>query len=528
MRIALLLMVLAGVVVVSARAASPAKAPGPLVLVVRGLEHATARGLLRPGEATRYRRIAAHAVKEAPKLPSLRAATLRGTLQDVAAQWRGYTEARALALFSMLAVNEHELAVRALPSSGTDVLGPDGVVYRFVPGHGYAFHPLANFARLNTLALDGNRERAAGLAAALVARAITTAGRSVWEYPFPFGRGHPPWTSGMAQAVAAQALARAGDLLGDQALVDAADAAFRAIPGRLVRQLPAGPWVELYSFDRLAVLNAQLQSVISLTDYAELTGNENASVLAGRLQTAAHALLPSFDTGYWSLYALDGRESPLSYHDYVISLLRRLASRTEDPSWREAADRFQTYEEQPPLLRPAGEQSTVYPVPADGYLDAAPIRFWLSKLSRVTLRVGRDALVFTLGRGNHVLDWAPGRRTPGLYRPRLEVVDPSGNRARAVLPPVEVRFDETPPRLDWVRVTAPTIVSWRATDEGTPWLSVTVRLTGGGKRRELDLGTRPLQDWARLRLPKGRWHATLVLVNTAGKATQHSLGSLPR
>jgi hypothetical protein len=93
---------------------------------------------------------------------------------------------------------------------------------------------------------------------------------------------------------------------------------------------------------------------------------------------------------------------------------------------------------------------------------------------------------------------------------------------------VEVRFDETPPRLDWVRVTAPTIVSWRVTDEGTPWLSVKVRLAGGGKHRELDLGTRPLEDWARLRLPKGQWHATLVLVNTAGKATQHSLGSLPR
>jgi D-glucuronyl C5-epimerase C-terminus len=526
MRIARLLMVIAGVVVVAP--ATSAKAPGPLVLVVRGLERATAHGHLDPGEAARYRRIAAHAVKEAPKLPSLRAATLRGVLRDVAAQWRGYTEPRALALFSMLAVNEHELAVRPLPRSGTDVLGPGGVVYRFVPGHGYGFHPLANFARLNKLVLGGDRHGAAELASALVARAVVTGQRAVWEYPFPFGRGKPPWTSGMAQAVAAQALARAGSLLGDPVLLDTADAAFRAIPGRLVRQLPSGPWIELYSFDRLAVLNAQLQAVISLTDYAELSGSADASVLAGRLQTAAQALLPSFDTGYWSLYALDGRESPLAYHDYVIELLRRVAARTDDDSWRDVAERFEAYERQPPVLRPEGEPATVYPVPADGHLDAAPLRFWLSKLSRVTLRAGGSAQVFTLGGGTHVLEWAPGGRTPGLYRPRLEAVDVSGNRARAALPPVRVRFDSLPPHLDWVRVTPPAIVSWKAIDEGTPWLDAKVLLAGGGKRHTLRLGTRDLEDWTRLKLPPGRWHAILVLVNSAGSETRRSLGYLPR
>jgi hypothetical protein len=527
MRIARLLMVLVGVVVV-APAASAAKAPGPLVLVVRGLERATARGNLDPGEARRYRRIAAHAVKEAPKLPSLRAANLRGVLRDVAAQWRGYTEPRSRALFSMLAVNEHELAVRPLPPSGTDVLGGDGVVYRFVPGHGYVFHPLANFARLNKLVGGRDEQGAAELASALLARAVFSGQRAVWEYPFPFGRGTPPWTSGMAQAVAAQALARAGDLLGDTVLVDAADSAFRAIPGRLVRQLPEGPWIELYSFDRLAALNAQLQAVISLSDYAEIAGNADASVLAGRLQTAAQALLPNFDTGYWSLYALDGRESPLSYHDYVIDLLRRVAARTDDDSWRDVAERFEVYERQPPVLRPEGRPATVYPVPADGYLDAAPLRFWLSKLSRVTLRAGGSAQVFTLGGGTHVLDWAPGGRTPGLYRPLVEAVDVSGNRARAALSPVRVRFDERPPRLDWVRVTPRAIVSWRAVDEGTPWLAATVLLVRGGKKHVLRLGTRDLEDWTRLQLPPGRWHATLVLANSAGKETRRSLGFLPR
>ena len=45
----------------------------------------------------------------------------------------------------------------------------------------------------------------------------------------------------MAQAVAAQALARTGQALDDQDLLAAADQAYAAIPGRLVRALPQGP-----------------------------------------------------------------------------------------------------------------------------------------------------------------------------------------------------------------------------------------------------------------------------------------------
>src|SRR4249919_1406201 len=109
MRVFSLLMVVAGVSLVVS-VASATKAPGPLVLVVRGLDRATARGELSRDQATGYRRIAAHAVAEWPKLPPLRSANLRGALSDVATQWRSYTKPRALALFSMLRANEHELA----------------------------------------------------------------------------------------------------------------------------------------------------------------------------------------------------------------------------------------------------------------------------------------------------------------------------------------------------------------------------------------------------------------------------------
>ncbi len=526
MRVALLLMALAGASLV-VPSATATKQPGPLALVVRGLERATASGALDPDEATSYRSIAARAVAEAPKLPTLRAATLRGNLADVAAQWRSYTKPWALTLFSMLAVNEHELATRALPASGTDVEDADGVVYRFFPGHGYVFHPLGNVARLNLLVSRGDADGAGRLAAALLARAVPSGQGLVWQYPFAYGRGRPPWTSGMAQAVAAQALARAGDLLSDPTLLDAADEAYAAILGGLVRQLPQGPWIELYSFDRAAVLNAQLQTVLSLGDYAEITGDAGAAALAARLQATAEKLLPRFDTGYWSLYALDGPSSSLSYHDYVIDLLRRLTARTGDPTWKTMADRFAQYELEPPVLKLGGSSRTIYPEPEDGYLDVAPLRFWLSKPARVTLRVGSHAEALSLDGGWHTLEWAPGDVPSGLYRPRLVAVDDNGHRVEGSFDPIHVETDEAPPQLS-VTVAAPATVSWRAVDPGTPWLDVVVRLTGGGERTLLRLGRRGLAGTVRLALPPGRWHATLVATNSAGKSAQRSLGYVPR
>ena len=78
----------------------------------------------------------------------------------------------------------------------------------------------------------------------------------------------------MAQAVAAQALARAGTLLGDQALLDAADAAYASSRASSRPSSPAKPWIALYSFDRTPVLNAQLQAALSVGDYGTISGQQ--------------------------------------------------------------------------------------------------------------------------------------------------------------------------------------------------------------------------------------------------------------
>ncbi len=514
-----------------AGSAAPAKQPGALDLIQQGLAQAAAAGQLDQTAATGYTSIAKQAVAELPTIPPLRAQTLSTMLSDIAAQAPGYTGPWALTLFSMLQFNEQELATHPLPSSGTDRYGDDGVLYRFVKGHGFEFHPLAEFGALNTLTLAGNTDGAKQLADALVARGEPKDGRLLWSYPFPFGRGQPPWRSGMAQAVAAQALARVGQALGDQTLLTAADQAYAAIPGRLVRALPAGPWIKLYSFDDAPVLNAQLQSVISIGDYAQISGNTGAAGLAAEMQAAAEALLPKFDTGYWSLYSLAGKESPLSYHDYVVSLLKRLAGRTSDTTWSDFATRFQSYETQPPVLKPSvaatpdtANPIVIYPDPQDGYLDTATFSFWLSKLSTVTLHAGGRTQSLELGHGNQSIVWAPGRRAAGTYYPYLTAVDAAGNTTRITLREVLMKA-LVAPVVD-AHIAGKRTLVWNATDEGTPWLHLVVRLDNGTTRRYRDLGHQPLAGRLVLAVPSGAWQATLVAGNSAHQAVTVDLSSV--
>jgi hypothetical protein len=224
---------------------------------------------------------------------------------------------------------------------------------------------------------------------------------------------------------------------------------------------------------------------------------------------------------------LRGDESPLDYHDYVIGLLRKLSARTGDTGWSEAADRLRSYESQPPVIRLGPPAPTVYPRPADGYRDDALIRFWLSKRSTVTLRIGRATVTETLGHGENTLRWSAAGASPGTYHPRLAAVGPAGVRAEQALPPVTVAREPGPPPLT-VTVAAPATVSWHSDAEGTPWLRLEVRLVQAGMKRTLELGRRGLAGTRQLRLPPGRWHATLLATNSAGKSRFVSLGYLPR
>jgi hypothetical protein len=484
----------------------------------QGLVRAKQAHWLKPPVAASYRESVAAAVSSMQTMPRGRAAVIASMLNEVAAQSGSYVSPRALALFSMLDTNVEYLQTHALPRASLDITGDDGVIYRWFAGRGFQFHPLADFGALNALVSGEDTVSATTLAEALVARGVPRGAGLRWEYYFGVGRGRPPWTSGMAQAVAAQALSKASGLLDDPSVLQAAGRAYAAVPGVLVRKLAQGPWIRLYSFDGEVVLNAQLQAIVSLLDYADATGDPGAAALADSMATAAQALLPRFDTGYWSLYELGGGEASLAYQRYVTQLLVKLAHRTQDPVWVDAAARFTGYIKEPPDIEPAPLDAPVlvYPEPKDGYLDTATVTFTLSKRSRVTLSAGGKATVATLKRGTNRLVWDPGALPPGTYRAQLTAVDLAGNRTSVTLSqPFVVAYDDAPAEVQAQLVDG--LLSWQATDPGTPWLKLRLVLRADGQPTTvIELGLQQLEGSLPVTLPPGTWDVRLGAQNSAG------------
>jgi D-glucuronyl C5-epimerase-like protein len=468
-------------------------------------------GYLQQDDVDRYQGIISFARGVHDRVPSVRAQLIESVLGQVATA-RSPTAPRALLLYSTLHENASYLGAHGVPPNGSDVTAPDGVVYRYFAGDGLEFHPLAEAGTLNALIASGNTEAAEALVEALAARAVPKPGNAlVWEYWFPFGGLRAPWTSGMAQAVLAQAFARAGEL-------DLAHQAYAAIPGKLDLTLPAGPWIRLYGGSSLVVLNAQLQSVISIDDYAQLAGDENAAAYANELLAAAKSMLPRFDTGYWSRYSL-GSQSDLNHQDYVVSLLKMLGARTEDPVWTDMAAKIAEYETQPPALTGAQVTRTVYPRPLDGVRDDLAVRFWLSKPSRVLLVVdGKAVDGFKWYGGWHTFSWTPRRLGFGEHEVRLSAQSVDGNTATADLGSFTVARDTAPPTLS--AFAGQGRVYWRAKDSLSACCGVRLVLRHGGTARVIT-STRVRGATA---IPAGRWSATLVAKDAAGNAATRELG----
>lgn len=420
---------LAALLVVTGAAAAPRPVPGEREAMA-AVKHAVATGALSPAVARLDRTEIARAAHLVRALPPARAVHVKVALEQVGALGKRLTAPRAVAVFGQLRVNDDYFARHAAPGGKIDITDADGIVYRYFPGRCFEFHPLANVSALNARVAAKDVAGTERLADALVARAVPRGSGAVWEYYFPFGGGSP-WVSGMAQAVGAQAFARAAALVPTDSAAFLRDAAsaYRAVP-RLTMSLAAGPWIRLYSFSKNPVLNAQLQTVLSLQTYAKATGDVSATALAGRMEAAAAATVSQFDTGYWTDYSLAGNPAPLSYHRFVVRLLQKLAP--FDPRFAEAADRFATYLRQPPAFKLANAA-------------VGTLRFWLSKPAFVSAwsAAGRSVRLGLDG-GWHTLRWGEPKRA-GFYAVHLSAVDYAGNRASfEALPIVRVPGSSSP------------------------------------------------------------------------------------
>jgi hypothetical protein len=490
-----------------------------------GLSRAVAAGRITQREATAHRAILRSARAAIARLHSSRRTTLARVLHLVAIQSGGYSRPRALALFSMLQTNTAYLSRYGVPPTGKDVIGRDGVLYRAGWGVGLQFHPLGNAQKLNLLLIQGKREKSLRLARSLARRLVSRRSGAVLEYYFPYGGGRPPWSSGMAQAVAAQAFARTGRRLGVPSNFVPARRAYLSIP-RLTREIDVGHWIRLYSFSSMVVLNAQLQTSLSIVDYGQIVLDPEAVGMGDRFEDAGRAALGRFDTGAWTNYT-PGNEAPLKYHLYHVQLAKRLADRTKLDFWVDAHTRFNRYTHEPPRFQPGPAVPTLYPWPTDGFRDGTRIRFFLSKISS-SVRVRAGGKTWSLGqerRGWHSVYWRPGRREPRVYTPSVTAVDLAGNRGSAYLRAIRIAVDRTPPA-----VTAHVegrVLYWTAVDQTSPWVRLRVRLERNGVVRILDLGRRPKSGSATLRIPRGRHQARLAVFDSSGNRTRVPLGAVP-
>ena len=413
-------------------------AKGPTVR--RVLRNLYLDGIITVEDHDRYRALYDEARSVRPRLSGARRAELHrviSTLERIAAEGR-LSVGRLPALFLTLQRNTQWWRARPFPAAGARItFGDDPVIFQYYRGEGLQIQPLANFGKANQLynACKGINTRPGtpcreGALRALLDRLVALAARrgdfTTWEYYFRFGGGAPPWTSGLAQGTAVQALARGSELLGEPSYLPvAADAlgAFEHRPPTGVRlPMNGGNHYLIYSFNRrLHVLNGFLQSVIGLYDYAQVTGDPRAQALFQAGEVAARAQVPDHDTGAWSLYARGGRESDLGYHRLVRDFLRGLCERTAIPLYCETADRFTRYLDEHPRLDLLGVRGV------SRVRRPARIRFRLSKISRVSIHISRGGrLVFSqrvlgVGYGVRAFTWVP--RQPGIYRVRLEAAD---------------------------------------------------------------------------------------------------------
>lgn len=305
---------------------------------------------------------------------SLRAALaalkrLRGTpareLGAVLANLRAMAAGRALnpwrlpALFMTLDRNREWWTTQPVPGANQIInFAGSQIDWEYYPGQGIELQELANFFKISWLFTHGpasdHYQRGSSLLSEMLGLATRRAGGITWEYFFNFDGGVPPWTSAMSQGTAIEALANAYTALGNPKYLSIAHQALpvlRTSPplGVDVRTRRGIRFVQ-YSFDpprRHEVINAFLQTLVGLHDYAQASGDPIAWHLFNAGNTEAEHEVPFFDTGSWSFYQ-PGVLDSVSYHQLVTGFLNQLCSIVHAPVYCTTAAHFERYMKHPP------------------------------------------------------------------------------------------------------------------------------------------------------------------------------------
>jgi hypothetical protein len=233
----------------------------------------------------------------------------------------------------------------------------------------------------------------------------------------------------MSQATGLEALSRAYRATGDAHYLQVGQ---RALPIFTARP-PVGVGVATgrgmrflqYTFTPgTSIINAFLQTLIGLHDYATVSKNAQAQRLFKAGNAEAQAEVPHFDTGAWSLYQ-PGIEDDLSYHDLVTGFLAQMCTYTHAPVYCSTAQHFRLYRKTPPVLTQLTRRGKARRV--------TRLRFRLSKYSHVGVVLTRGAT--TVYATSAYLPYGTDQiklpsQKAGSYGVRIAATDLAGNFAR--------------------------------------------------------------------------------------------------
>ncbi|MEA2298542.1 MAG: hypothetical protein QOF77_1478 [Solirubrobacteraceae bacterium] len=461
-----------------ARAARSTASPPPSFAAQ--LDRLLASGAIDRPTRDRYRQSLLAARRSLGRLSGTRRVELGAVLTNLEriAAAGMLTPSRLPALVLTLERNRQWWTTGPLLGDGQRVgFAGSGLVWEYYAGQGIEIQWLGTFGKANGYFLGGrgNDGELRALLDEALGLATQRAGGIAWEYDFRFDGGAPPWVSGLAQGTAVQVLARAAVRFTRADYFNAAHAGlgvFEAAPPEGVRvATAAGAHYLIYSFaPRERVLNAFIQALVGLHDYAGLANSDDGRALFAAGEAEARLEVPQYDTGAWSLYD-QSTESDLGYHTLLRDFLAHLCQRLRFPGstvqasaasagpppgtaagpsggtpptppatgptppatapspdvYCTTADHFTAYVHQPPTIAiaAAGPDRAGRPV---------RLRLALSKISEVTLtasRAGQTVYRMTeqLGHGTRMVVWHPAQ--PGRYGLSASATDLAGNSAAA-------------------------------------------------------------------------------------------------
>jgi hypothetical protein len=348
-------------------------------------------------------------------------------------------------VFATVQRNREWWTTRYLPGADERVsFAGSRLVWEHYPGQGIEIQWLGTFGEANGYYLTHNTTALREVLDEAIALATRRAGGIAWEYLFHFDGGAPPWTSGLSQGTALQALARAWSRTHETAYLDAAKEAlgiFRTRPpSGVLEQRPAGSHYLEYTYaPGERILNGYIQSLVGLWEYAKLTGDPEGQSLFEAGDANARAETPRYDTGAWSMYDQHS-ESDLSYHELLAEFLEHLCQRTQtgeplasgprtpipgDEVYCVVAKHFREYVKTPPLLALLTH--------ALHTSQRAGVQVQLSKVATVSMSISLDGRgvwsnAATVEGGKPRLLWVTPSK-PGTYTVTLKARDLAGNEA---------------------------------------------------------------------------------------------------